>query len=267
MEEIFNKILETLRGRKSCALATVVASVGSSPRKIGAKMLVWDDGSIEGTIGGGGLEKNVIADSREALRRKRSFLKVYPLDKKSGLQVCGGKVSLFIEICEPAKRLVIAGAGHIGLALSWVAKLLGFTVVIVDNRGAFANKKRFPHADRIIRGPYTKALERARIDEKTFVVIVTHGHAHDSECLEAALETPAVYIGMIGSQSKIKHVFGLLKKKGVSENELRRVTSPVGLKIGAQTPEEIAVSIAAQLVEVSKKLSLVQKGQDLPDST
>lgn len=253
-ELLFNRILETVKKNNACVLATVVSCHGSSPRKIGAKMLVSDDGSIDGTIGGGRLEKSVIADSLEALKKKRSFLKVYPLDKKSGLQICGGKISIFLEVCEPAKKLVIAGAGHIGLALSLIAKLLGFAVVIADDRAAFANKKRFPHADAIIRGPYGRALQRADIDKKTFVVIVTHGHAHDTECLEAALKTPAVYIGMIGSLPKIKHVFGLLRKKGVPKNELRRVYSPVGLKIGAQTPEEIAVSIAGQLVAVSRKM-------------
>ncbi|MBI5873931.1 MAG: XdhC family protein [Candidatus Omnitrophica bacterium] len=264
MEILFNKILETVRSNSSCVLATVVSSHGSSPRKIGAKMVVFGDGSIQGTIGGGGLEKLVIKDALEALKRKKSYLKDYPLDKKSGLQVCGGKVSIFIEALEPAKKLVIAGAGHIGLALSFIAKLLGFFVIVVDNRRVFADKNRFPHADRIICAPYKRALAQVEIGKDTFVVIVTHGHVHDTECLEAALETSAAYIGMIGSRAKIKHVFGHLLKKGVKRGELKRVYSPVGLKIGAQTPQEIAVSIAAEMIQVGKQTTEGRGQKKLP---
>lgn len=253
MEPLFNKILEVLRKQKSCVAATIVASRGSCPRKIGAKMAVYADGSIEGTIGGGGLEKLVISDSLAALKRKKSFLKEYPLHKGSGLQVCGGAVSVFIEVLEPPRKLVICGAGHIGLSLSFIAKLLGFYVVVVDNRRAFADKKRFPHVDGVICGAYPRALGAARPDKSTFVVIVTHAHAHDTECLRAALKTEASYIGMIGSRTKIGLVFKQLEKEGVSRQRLNKVHTPVGLEIGAETPEEIAVSIAAQLVEVLRK--------------
>jgi xanthine dehydrogenase accessory factor len=253
MESLFNKILATIKDNSACALATVVASRGSAPRKIGAKMIVFGDGSIQGTIGGGGLEKLVIVDAQKALRQKSSFLKEYPLDKKSGLQICGGKVSIFIETLAPKKRLVIAGAGHIGLALSFLAKLLGFDVVIVDNRRAFANKERFPHADKVICDGYAKAFKRIPADENTYIVIVTHGHAFDTECLEAALHTRAGYIGMIGSTIKIKHVYGVLMKKGIKKSALKKVHAPIGLEIGAETPEEIAIAIAAQLVETLRK--------------
>lgn len=253
MEELFNKILGSMKKNNTCAVATVVSSRGSAPRKIGAKMVVFGDGSIEGSIGGGGLEKLVMADAREALKRGRSFLKSYSLDRRSGLQVCGGKVSIFIETVVPDKRLVIAGAGHIGLALSLIAKLLGFNVVIVDNRRDFARKERFPHADRVIRGPYQEAIKKIRPDKNTSIVIVTHGHAYDADSLEAALKTPAGYIGMIGSAAKIDFVFKTLLKKGFKQAELRKVHSPVGLKIGAQTPAEIAVAIAAQLIQAQKR--------------
>ncbi|HAJ57017.1 MAG TPA: hypothetical protein DCL35_04530 [Candidatus Omnitrophica bacterium] len=253
MQALFNKVLEIVSSNRACVMATIVSSHGSSPRKIGAKMLVFGDGSIQGTIGGGGLEKLVIQDALEALRKKKSCLKDYPLDKRSGLQVCGGKVSIFIEPLEPAKKLVIAGAGHIGLALSFIAKLLGFFVVVADNRRPFADKKRFPHADRVICGPYRRALAGAQLDKNTSIVIVTHGHLHDTECLEAALKAKAAYIGMIGSRAKIKNVFGELAKKGFKEAQLGRVHSPIGLDIGAETPEEIAVAIAAELVQEYRK--------------
>ena len=216
-------------------------------------MVIFGDGSIEGTIGGGGLEKLVITDAAAALKRRASFLKVYPLDRKSGLQICGGKVSIFIETLEPDKKLIIAGGGHIGLALSFIAKLLNFDVVIIDNRRRFAHKQRFPHADRIICDSYEEAFKKIKTDKNTLIVIITHGHVYDTECLEAALKCDVGYIGMIGSDAKIKHVFALLLKKGFKKSQLNKVFTPIGLDIGAETPQEIAVAIAAQLVAVSRK--------------
>lgn len=253
MDALFNKILDTIKQNRACVSATVVASFGSSPRKIGAKMVVFGDGEIEGTIGGGALEKAVIADALVALKRRKSFLKEYLLDRRSGLQACGGKVSIFIDVLEPSLKLMICGAGHIGLALSLIAKLLNFTVVVVDNRRAFANEDRFPHADQIICGPYVKAFKKVAPDQNTYVVIVTHGHLHDAECLEAALKSEAGYIGMIGSRLKIKHIFSQFLKKGFRRNQLDQLHSPVGLDIGAQTPEEIAVAIAAEMIKVKSK--------------
>lgn len=259
MQEYFNKILDSISKSNACASATVVAVVGSSPRKVGARMVVFSDGSTWGTIGGGALEKVVIDDARDALRHHRSILKEYPLDKRSGMQVCGGSVSIFIETLEPQKTLVIFGGGHIGLALSVVAKLLHFNVVIVDNRKAFANKERFPHADKVLCCDYAKAFKTIAADHRTFIVIVTHGHAFDAVCLEGALKAEPAYIGMIGSEQKIKHVFNALLKKGFMRSQLRKVHTPVGLEIGAETPEEIAVSIAAQLVQVLREGSLRQE--------
>lgn len=253
MEPLFNKILETIQKDGGCVVATVVASQGSSPRKIGAKMVISKDGSILGTVGGGALEKLVMDDARRALRQEKSFLKSYPLDKKSGLQTCGGRVSIFFEVIRPARRLVIAGGGHIGLALSFMGKLLGFDVVLIDNRRAFASKKRFFHADQIICDSYQKAIKRIASDKNTYIVIVTHGHLYDQECLEASLRSAAGYIGMIGSAIKIRNIFDALLKKGFKSRAFKRVYTPVGLDIGAETPEEIAVAIAAQLVQVCRR--------------
>ncbi len=254
MEVLYNKILEAIRQNNACVMATVVSSIGSAPRKIGAKMVVHKDGAICGTIGGGKLEKIVIEDAISALKRRKTFLKEYPLDKKSGLQVCGGKVGIFIEVFEPKRQLIIAGAGHIGLALSFIAKLLKFSVVIVDNRHAFANTERFPHADKVICSPYKAAFKKIEIDKNSYIVIVTHGHLFDEECLGTALTTKAGYIGMIGSKAKIEHIFNALAKKGFSKRQLAAVHSPIGLDIGAETPEEIAVAIAAELIKENKKI-------------
>jgi xanthine dehydrogenase accessory factor len=244
----FNRILELLGQGRPCVVATVVLSMGSAPRRIGARMIIERDGAITGTIGGGGLEKTVIADALRAQKRKKSELKTYSLQKKDGIQVCGGKVGIFFEVLEPARQLIICGAGHIGLALSYLGKLLGFEVVVLDNRKAFANIARFPHADRVLAARYEAGLKRLGGGSGTFIVIVTHGHAFDGVCLEAALKMPTDYVGMIGSRRKIKDVFAWVKKKGIRPAALKRVHTPVGLDIGAETPEEIAVAIMAEIV-------------------
>lgn len=256
MEELINKILGVLKENRACVCATVVASAGSAPRGIGAKMVVFSDGSISGSIGGGGLEKLVVADALVALKRRKSLLKSYSLRKKDGLQICGGRVSIFLEVVEPDQTLVICGAGHIGLALSLIVKLLGWRVVVIDNRRAFADRARLPHVDQIVCDVYVRALGKLPIDKKTHIVIVTHGHAFDAECLEASLKTSAGYIGMIGSRTKIQAVFDHLKRKGIAATRLKKVHTPVGLAIGAQSPEEIAVAIAAELVREMKKEKL-----------
>jgi xanthine dehydrogenase accessory factor len=262
MEPLFNKILETIQKNNGCVVATVVASRGSSPRKLGAKMVISKDGSIFGTIGGGALEKLVMDDGRKAFAQGKSFLKSYSLDKKSGLQICGGRVSIFFEVVRPARRLVIAGGGHIGLALSFMGKLLGFDIVLIDNRRAFASKQRFFHADQIICDSYQKALKRVAPDKNTYIVIVTHGHLYDQECLEASLKSSAGYIGMIGSAIKIRNIFDALLKKGFKSQSFKRVYSPVGLDIGAETPEEIAVAIVAQLVQVYREDTCLPVGRE-----
>ncbi|HQP91489.1 MAG TPA: XdhC/CoxI family protein [Candidatus Omnitrophota bacterium] len=253
MEILYNKILDIISADNGCIVTTVISSSGSSPRKVGAKMIVSKDGSICGTIGGGALEKTIIKDALDALKRKRTCLKTYSLNRGDGLQVCGGKVDIFFEIVEAQKKLVIMGAGHIGLALSFIGKLLGYNVVIIDNRSDFANRKRFPHVDKIVCSSYSKAFKDINVDFRTAIVIVTHGHLNDEECLQRALKTGAGYVGMIGSRSKIKLLFNNLLKKGFKKTDLQKVHSPIGLDIGAETPEEIAVAIAAELVQENNK--------------
>lgn len=249
MNKIINQILPLLQKNKACVLATVVSCAGSSPAVVGARLLMSSEGLLTGTVGGGALEKSVLADGRTALSKGRSFQKEYLLNRSSGLAVCGGKVAVFFDVIRPARHLVIAGAGHIGLSLSAMAKLLGYEVTVVDNRREFAAPRRFPHADKVICGPYGKVLKKISADAQTAVVIVTHGHLYDGEALKAALKTKAGYIGMIGSRAKIAHIFKEMKRQGFSAQRLKDVHSPIGLDIGAQTPEEIAVAIAAELIK------------------
>ncbi len=253
MESLFNRILGELKRDNASVVVTVVASRGSTPRKIGAKMCVFADGRAQGSVGGGTLEKTALEDAHKALKKKTSFLKSYPLDRASGLQACGGSVDLFFDVVEPRHKLVICGGGHIGLALSYLGKMLDFDVAVLDHRREFANKKRFPHVERVICSPYRSVLRRLAGDKDTFIVIVTHGHVFDAICCAEALKTPSRYIGMIGSRKKIAAVFADLGKKGFSKKDLGRIVSPVGLAIGAESPAEIAVAIAGQLVEYKRK--------------
>jgi len=249
METLFNRILGEVRKGNASVVVTVVDSLGSTPRKIGAKMCVFADGRSEGTIGGGALEKTALEEARQALRKRVSYLKSYSLDRASGLQACGGRVALFFDVVKPRHRLVICGGGHIGLALSYLGKLLDFDVTVVDYRRAFADKARFGHVDRVVCKPYRSALRPLAKERDTFVVIVTHGHVFDAICCAEALKTPSRYIGMIGSRKKIATVFADLRKRGFTQKDLRRIVTPVGLDIGAESPAEIAVAIAAQLVQ------------------
>jgi len=252
MEAVFKNILDELRKGRVSVVVTVVGSRGSTPRKIGAKMVLFADGHADGTIGGGALEKAALRDAGQALKKKISFLKSYPLDKSSGMQVCGGAVDLFFDVVRPQHKLVICGGGHIGLALSYIGKLLDLNVTVLDHRREFANHKRFAHVDRVVCRPYSPALRSLAKDKDTFVVIVTHGHVFDTACCAQAMKSPSRYIGMIGSRKKIAAVFADLRKMGFSRRDLGRIVSPVGLDIGAESPAEIAVAIAAQLIETAR---------------
>ena len=215
--------------------------------------MVLADGTIAGTIGGGREEQAIIARCQDALARgvaahQAPQIVVCDLNGQDGQPICGGRLEVLIEPFAARQRLIICGAGHIALPLSVFGKMLGFELVIIDERRSFANRRRFPHADQILVGSYGENLRQAGIDGNGFVVIVTPEHSGDLECLRAVLDSPAAYIGVIASHTKGRAFCAALKKEGVSESRLRRISMPVGLDIGAQTPEEIALSIVAEMV-------------------
>ncbi|TYP51593.1 XdhC family protein [Thermosediminibacter litoriperuensis] len=250
---IFEEVLKAQKERKNFALVTVIKAEGSAPRHGSARMLVFPGGEIKGTIGGGILEATVIRESLDSLKTGRSKVVKYRLDKdKGGLpMVCGGEVELFIEVFRSKPQLVIAGAGHVGYWVSKIASTLDFEITVVDDREEWANRERFPEADRImVVESFAEGIEKCNIDENSFVVIATRGHAHDRETLKAALSRNSRYIGMIGSRKKVIECFEQLKKEGVSQDLLDGVYAPVGLDLGAETPEEIAVSIMAEILMV-----------------
>lgn len=236
------------------ALATVVSCGGSSPRKPGAKMLIRMDGSIAGTVGGGLMEHQVCEKGLEVVRSGQASMLHFDLSGKqeNAIGICGGWVDVFVEPIAPLEPLFVLGAGHIGAATAAIGKMLGFRTVVIDPRRDFNNPSRFPTADSLVVEDYSSALPKASFDDNSYVLICTNDHVFDEECLQAALLSQARYVGMVSSKRKVEELKAQLLAAGVPREALDRVHAPVGLDIGAETPEEIAVSIMAEIVQIRR---------------
>lgn len=249
--DIYEEIVQLRRDGRRGAIATIVNVRGSIPSFKTAKMLVRDDGSIVGTIGGGCVEAEVWQVAREVMESEKPRTLSFNLNQDpkydTGL-LCGGTLDIFIEPVLPPALLYIFGAGHVSVNLYKVAKDAGFEVTVVDDREAYSNRERFPEAKEVIAEDFDQAMARLTPNESSYIVIVTRGHRDDMRVLRWAVQTPARYIGMIGSKRKTIAVFRELTKEGLSPELFERVHAPVGLDIGAITPEEIAVAIAAELI-------------------
>jgi xanthine dehydrogenase accessory factor len=232
-------------------LVTVTDVKGSSPRGVGAKMLVLGDGATEETIGGGVLEREAVTEARAALGSGASYSRTYQLrpegDHALG-SLCGGEVTVFFEPHVPARTLLVIGAGHIGQKLCACAGMLDYRVVVLDARADMVTSERFPGAAELLCGEPERAAELYPIDERTSVVIVTHSAEHDEQALRAVIGAPAGYVGMIGSANKVRTIFARLRGDGVPAEQVERVHAPIGLDIGAETPAELALCIMAEIV-------------------
>jgi len=252
--EILTKALNAVRSANRCAFATVIeTTTKGTPRKAGAKMVVLEDGTLWGSIGGGRNEKAAQKECLKAIKSGKIALVTYDYFGQKGQSICGGQMKVFIEPVRAQSHFVICGAGHIALPLSMIAKMLNYTVTIIDNRKTFANKKRFPHADKILVGNYRKRLSSLTIDQNTHIMIVTQGNEYDFECLKTVIQSDAEYIGVISSKPKKIKFINRLKKMDIPPKFFKRINIPAGIDIGAQSPEEIAVSIAAQLIALYNK--------------
>lgn len=253
--DVLEELVRLRRAGQKCALATIIAARGSIPSYQGAKLLVREDGSIVGTVGGGCVEGEVWNAAREVMAseepRTMSFNLAGDTMYDNGL-ICGGQLDIFIEPVLPVQTAYIFGGGHVSLSLSKVASIAGFSTVVVDNREQFANRERFPEADRVYAEEFEEVFPKLPVNNSSYLVICTRGHKDDMRVLRWAAGTPARYIGMIGSKRKLIAIAKELVKEGVPVEKLTRVYSPIGLDIGALTPEEIAVSIAAELVAVRR---------------
>ncbi len=239
----------------SAALVTVVGAQGSTPQKPGARMLVFADGRINGTIGGGCVEAEMARRARVVLESGRAILTSYDLTPEQAGEeglVCGGRMEVFIEPLEAPPELAILGAGHVARPLCALAATAGFRVSVLDDREKYATADRFPDADRVTASTFEAAAEVLGLNPRSFVVVVTRGHRGDALALASCLPRKPRFLGLLGSKAKMVHVFADLIERGFSSEDLARVETPVGVEIGAETPEEIAVSIVARMIAVRR---------------
>ncbi len=251
--DIFKRICCLLEENQEVALATIIETAGSTPRKAGAKMIIHPDGSHEGTLGGGKLEQEVISAAVRALvDHTCTIIKVDLAAREDSPMACGGWAAVFVEPLSPKPRLVILGAGHVGKALCKAAAFAGFDVVVMDDRPVQTDACGLPDAGRVLNiNGFTDPFGDAGINitSRDFIVICTRAHQSDLDALRAALHTPAHFIGLLGSRRKREKFFNILRSEGLLPEQIERIRTPVGLPVGAQTPEEIAISITAQLIE------------------
>ncbi|HTM40375.1 MAG TPA: XdhC/CoxI family protein [Terriglobales bacterium] len=253
--DIYEEIVKLRREGRRGAVATIVSVRGSIPSFRTAKMLVRDDGSIVGTIGGGCVEADVWQAAREVMEEEKPRTLTFNLNQNpkydTGL-VCGGTLDIFIEPVLPVPVLYLFGAGHVAVNLYKVAHNAGFDVIVVDDREIYANRERFPEAREIHADDFDQTMAKLAPNESAYVVIVTRGHRDDMRVLRWAVQTPARYIGMIGSKRKVIAIYHELEKEGLPTELFDRVHAPIGLDIGAVTPEEIAVAITAELIALRR---------------
>jgi xanthine dehydrogenase accessory factor len=238
MRTVVSTLNEALQHQKPVALATMLEVTGASPAQVGFKLLVLPDGSGVGSVGGGALERQVREDAMTALREDRSRLVHYSLREEGPDAIgmlCGGDVTVFIDVCQPAPVLLIAGGGHIGQPLRDLARIVGFHVIVVDVQADRATVPQF---------------DPTAITARTFVVVITENHLTDQQVLRQVLDTRAAYVGMIGSQRKVETVFDHLRADGVGEDQVARVHAPVGLNLGGRGPAEIALAVLAEILQV-----------------
>lgn len=253
-------------------LAKVVDTTGSTPRKKGACLLMKKDGTRVGTVGGGKLEAEAEKLALEAFKTKKSQIfhfRLKPEDQQGLDMRCGGDADISIEYVDATKpetfiedfniksKAFIFGCGHVGQALEPILRYIDFTTIMIDDREDYANRERFPEADRVLL--LDDFIESYRekgtgqiieTDDDSYIIIVTRGHSGDYDVLKQTLKKPNAYIGMIGSKGKVAELYKMLKEDGFTQEDLDKVYSPIGLSIFAETPEEIAISIAAEMIKV-----------------
>jgi xanthine dehydrogenase accessory factor len=246
--DIYEEIVRLQRAGAPFALATVIENSGSSPRKAGAKLLLRRDGSTLGTVGGGRVESETIEAARAALREGTPRTLPFVLSEEHGY-ACGGAMTVYVEPHASAHRLMLFGAGHVGKAVAALAQGCGFRVTVVDERPECLTPEQFSGAEELILEPIGSARQRSRLDDGPYVVIATPAHVTDFAAVRYALGTKACFIGLLGSRRKKEALLRTLEEEGYPPAERARVVTPVGVEIGAETPEEIAVSIVGQLIQ------------------
>ena len=255
MKSIYQALAELEKNNQSAALCTVTKSEGSTPRHVGSKMLVHPDGNFIGTVGGGELENRVIKAALESIQNGTAQTLSYSMadPSRGDPGVCGGQVEVFVEPILPTPLLIVIGAGHVGKAVAHLAKWLGFRVAVSDDRAEFCTPESIPEADAYYPVAMDELPKHITIDKRTVLILTTRGSAIDAAGLSPLLDSAAAYIGIIGSKRRWATTVKALKDKGVSDEKIARVHWPVGLELQAETPEEIAVSIMAEVMMLKEK--------------
>jgi xanthine dehydrogenase accessory factor len=253
--DIYDEIVRLRKLGQKCALATIVQVRGSIPSYESAKLLVREDGSMMGTVGGGCVEAEVWNAAREVIDTEKPKNLSFTLGQDAAYDeglICGGQLNIFVEPVIPQPQAFIFGGGHVSKSISKVATIAGFSTIIVDNREAFANPERFPEAEATYAEEYEDVFPKLPVTASSYLIIVTRGHRDDMRVLRWAVTTQARYIAMIGSKRKTISVVHELEHEGFPRDAFERVFAPMGLEIGAQSPEEIAISVVAEMIAVRR---------------
>ena len=252
---LYQEIQSSLQHGEQVVVATVVKTIGAAPCEVGSKMLIHADGSQYGSLAGPTTDGKVVKEAQKALHEGRNYMTHIHMDADQGEAVgsCGATLEVFFEVLRQEPRLIIAGAGYVAQALARLALNLDFRIEVVDDRRDLANPQVFGEKVELIFGEIAETIRTLEPDEASWIVIVTRGHSLDKDALRAALATRASYVGMIGSPSKVKNIFKEMLKEGVTRERLEQVHAPIGLDLGAETPDEIALSIAAEMVMLRRK--------------
>lgn len=254
MLDIYRELVDMMSRGEGGVMATVIASKGSAPRKEGTKMLIKNDGTFIGTVGGGGVEKMVLEKAPEVMKSGQPVMVHFDMSDsgRDAEMICGGQLDIFLDPFGAQETLYLFGAGHISQSTSAMAKKLGFRIVVIDPRPDYNNQERFPDADLRITKDFKEAFHGLKITPNDYIVIYTTGHLFDEVCLTFAVTTEAKYIGMIGSKKKSLEVKKRVIENGGPKEKVNKVHSPIGIAIGAETPDEIAVSILAEIIKVKR---------------
>jgi len=259
MSELIERIAELKKQGKTFCIVTVVESHGATPRKAGARGLIFPDGSLEGTVGGGNIEVEATQIALQVLKSKNPLLQKFDLENlEVGGMICGGSMTLFFEPVLPDRILTIFGGGHVGRAVARVAHEAGWRVRVIDERDGVLDPQFFPAQVELIPEKYLKYINNQNFGPNDWLVIVTPRHGNDEQVLEAVIHQLAAYIGMMGSPKKVKEVMDNLKGKGISDDILKKAHAPIGLNIGTETPGEIAISIVAEMMAVLYRVEEIQ---------
>jgi xanthine dehydrogenase accessory factor len=263
LRDLFDEIARMHRDGVPGTVATVVSVGGSTPRGVGAKMIVYEDGRSLGSVGGGAVESSVIDRARELAGGREAELLSFDLDNDTDA-ACGGRMDVFLEPIAAGPSVLVVGGGHVGQAVAAVARRAGFRVSVVDDRADMVTEQRFPGIERRLVGGVELLKDEVAVDGATYVVVVTRGHRFDREWVKELLALEPGYLGMIGSEKKVALTFEALRDEGVAEELLGTIHAPIGLDIGAETPDEIAVSVVAEIIAVRHGVSDTVMLKDKP---